>query len=501
MQFIIKHLSQSRLTSDIHSCRWSTLAFASLLLCFGLTACDTGSPLDNLPPDTKLFVEQIDLTGENRLNSVVRMRWSGEDQDGYVKGYELSFDEIDWNFVQTTDSTFRFDIPAGSDTTDINFYVRAIDDDDIADPSPAYLQVPIRNTPPIVKFDSLTNIPDTVLSVWSVLWRAEDLDGNETLDSLFIRLNDGPWYPLDRFTTFATMIPESPKQAGSQNAGLYLSSEANFQDDPLEGLIVGGDNRMYLQARDISGSLSEVDSSASFFVKAQTADLLVVDAHGDASADAAYLGYFALEGIDYDYYPITEQLPPFWDPTVGFFLNLYDKVFWYSDGEQLSGLGERIAMEVGSVQIQEYLNQGGKILFTAKFPNPFPNADNPNQSTVFGFSPMDSLSTSSGQARLAKDSLALPQGDFASRFPTLVSGTFITGADPFYSKDPSNDIYRGQISKVNGWIGPSTIASRTVFTNGKTNQVFFSIELHKLNGDPTALTQCVNLILNEEFEW
>ncbi|MEL7342447.1 MAG: hypothetical protein AAGM67_18340, partial [Bacteroidota bacterium] len=102
---------------------------------------------------------------------------------------------------------------------------------------------------------------------------------------------------------------------------------------------------------------------------------------------------------------------------------------------------------------------------------------------------------------LSKDSLAVVQGDFVGRFPDLVSGTFITGADPFYSKDPSNDIYRGQISKVNDWVGPSTIAARTLFTNGETNQVFFSLELHKLNGDAAALTQCLDLILNEEFDW
>ncbi len=114
---------------------------------------------------------------------------------------------------------------------------------------------------------------------------------------------------------------------------------------------------------------------------------------------------------------------------------------------------------------------------------------------------MDSLSTSSGQARLPKDSLAVPQGDFANRFPDLVSSTFITGADPFYSKDPINDIYKGQIAKVNNWVGPTTIAARTVFSNGETNQVFFSLELHKLNQDLAALSQCFDVVLNQEFDW
>ncbi|MFK7924397.1 MAG: hypothetical protein AB8H47_20735 [Bacteroidia bacterium] len=502
MNRIITSSHQELLVSDkANAYRWPTAFCWLAIIALFFTACDTGSPLDNLPPDTKIFVEQITLSGTDRLNSVVRLRWSGEDQDGYVKGFELSFDEMDWDFVQQTDSTFRFDIPVGSDTTDVSFFVRAIDDDDTADPSPAFLSVPIRNTPPTVKFDSLTSIPDTVYSVWSVLWRAEDLDSNETLDSLFIRLNDGAWFPLDRFSTFASFVPEAPKQTGSQNAQLYLGSNASLQDNPLQDLRIDADNQLYIQARDIAGSLSEIDSSKVFYVKRQSSDLLVVDAHGSATADDTYRSILSNLGISYDYYPITEQLPPFWDPTVGFFLGLYDRVFWYSDGEQLSGLGERIAMEVGSIQIQEYLNAGGKIFFTAKFANLFPNEDAPNQSTVFGFSPMDSLSTSSGQARLPKDSLAVPQGDFANRFPALVSSTFITGADPFYSKDPINDIYKGQIAKVNNWIGPTTIAARTVFSNGKTNQVFFSLELHKLNQDLPALSQCFDVVLNQEFDW
>ena len=75
-----------------------------------LSGCDKGTLLDNLTPETKIFVDEINLYGEQRLNSVVRLHWIGEDQDGYVTGYELSINNGDWFKTTETDSTFRFDL-------------------------------------------------------------------------------------------------------------------------------------------------------------------------------------------------------------------------------------------------------------------------------------------------------------------------------------------------------------------------------------------------------
>ncbi len=473
----------------------------SYLLLLLVTACDYGSPLENLPPETKLFVSSIELTGTDRLNSVVKLYWSGEDRDGYIKGYELSGNGTAWTFVEETDSTFRFDIPSGSDTTDIDFYVRAIDNEDLVDPSPAYLSIPIRNSPPTARFDTVNLIPDTVYSVWSILWSIDDLDGRETLDSLFLRINDGPRYALDRFASFATFVPDNPTVNGEQAASVFLGSAGDLQPKLIEGLKVGENNRLYLVARDIAGSESPLDSTKLFFVRRQTADLLLIDAHGDNAANTVYFPLFNTVYPTYDYLDLINNLPPFWEPTFGKLLNLYDKVFWYSDGNQLTNLGSRLAMEVAAIPIQQYLNQAGKMLFTAKFPNPFPNASTPNQSPIFSFSPMDSFSTASGQARMPTDSMMIPQGAFATQFSPLSSSSFLTGMDPFYAKDPANVMYRGQLTPVSTWVGPRNLAARSLFTNGRTNQVFFSVELHKLNKNAAALQQCLDEILNQEFSW
>ena len=146
----------------------------------------------NTNPNTNIFLEKIDRVGENRLNTNVTMHWSADDQDGYVIGYEISLDNITWSFTTKQDSVFRFSILNG-DTTDINLYVRAIDNDGNKDLTPAYLKIPIKNTIPTVAFDDNLIKCDSVYSVFSLLFSANDLDGNETIDSIYLKINNGNW--------------------------------------------------------------------------------------------------------------------------------------------------------------------------------------------------------------------------------------------------------------------------------------------------------------------
>ena len=136
----------------------------------------------NTNPNTNIFLEKIDRVGENRLNTNVTMHWSADDRDGYIVGYEVSLDNITWSFTTKQDSVFRFSILNG-DTTDINLYVRAIDNDGNKDLTPAYLKIPIKNTIPTAAFDDNLIKCDSVYSVFSLLFSANDLDGNETIDS------------------------------------------------------------------------------------------------------------------------------------------------------------------------------------------------------------------------------------------------------------------------------------------------------------------------------
>lgn len=477
-----------------------TCLLVMLAMLLALASCKEGNPLENQAPDTRIFLDQIQLTGQARLNSVVTMHWTGEDRDGFIKGFELSFDNTSWSFVTSQDSTFRFDINPGSDTTDVDFWVRAIDDNDLPDPSPAYLNVPIKNAPPAARIDTVKLIPDTVYSVFSSLWNVTDLDGVETLDSVFVKMNDGAWFPLARTVSFITIVPESPEQLGSQQAQVFVGSNPSPESGLLDGLIVGGENRLMLQARDIAGTLSEVDTSKSFFIKAQTSDLLVIDDHNVAEADEVMLPVLNQIYPDYDYINLAENLPPFWDPTFGKILQLYDKVFWYSDGAENGDFGNQLFLEIAANQLQLYLNDGGKLFVSTRLPRNFSTPEKNGVSAIFSFSPMDSISSAGGQARIAIDSLLTPVAQF-SDYPILTNRTFIIGATPFYAKDPTAVMYNAGITRTGGWEGPSTAGGVTIGGSGRVNQVFLSVELYRFNKDPNVLEDMMDRVLNIEFDW
>lgn len=478
-----------------------SLFFGLALLMLTSTSCDKGNPLANIPPETSIFLTEINLQGQNRLNSIVRLYWSGEDVDGYVTGFDVSLNGQDWTFTTSTDSTFSFAIPFGADSVDVPLFVRAVDNDDERDPEPATLTIPLKNRPPVALIDTVAVLPDTVFSAGTVLFSISDPDGNETLDGVEIRINDGPWYELPITNRFVSFLPENPDQAGPQDLILYDGPSAIELTARMEGAVVGAENRFYLRAKDIAGINSALDSTTSFFLRQKNSDLLLVDDHGDIDADALHREILNNVYPSYDVIDIRSNRPSIWDPTLGLILGIYDRVIWYSDGADLPSLGQQLTLEIAATSLQEYLNDGGKLFVSAKFPATFNDPTIAGQSAVFDFSPMDSLSSSVGQARIPRDSLLNPVGILSGLIDPIVCGTFITGADPFYPKDPGNALLDANLVGVGGWVGPTTIAARTTFTNGETNQIFVGVELHKLDGDRNALESFMDWVINSAFNW
>ena len=324
--------------------------------------------------------------------------------------------------------------------------------------------------------------------------------GIETLDSVYLKMNDGEWASFSPANNFISIIPERPTEEGIQNGRVFSGSNINTPSNILTGLRVEGDNQLYIRASDVTGTSSEIDSSKIFYLKSRKSELLVLDSYGSSTADDVYLPLLQKVFPGFDYRDIIANTPVFWDPTFGLYIQQYDKIFWYSDDAEPQDIGTQLYLEIASSSLQIFLNNGGKLMVSTKFSNTFTDPES-NQSTIYGFSPIDSFSTSVGQARIAVDSLAFPVASAVGEFPSLVVDRFITGADPFYPKNPEEQLYQAQISPSRGWIGPSTVAAKTSFANGETNQVFFSIELHKFNKDPLALEALFRKVLLEEFDW
>ena len=326
--------------------------FASITL---ISCLKEDELLINTNPITSIFLESIDRSGTDRLNTIVTLHWSGEDKDGYVVGYEISFDSLTWFFTENQDSTFRFSINSNSDTADIEFYVRAIDNNQNKDLSPAYLKIPIKNTLPTIAFDQNMIKGDSVFSVFSLLWTATDLDGNETLDSVYLKINNSEWFSISKNYNFASFVPVNAETDGSTEAIVYGGVSAINLNKRIKGLLVGGSNKIYIKVKDQSGAESGLDSMSTFVLRKKTSDLLVLDAFNIATtpnADVIYKQaiYEAYGAADfYDFYRLNKAyIPKYWNPTFRLFLNLYDKVFIYSDNSQSATAGGMILEDAAS---------------------------------------------------------------------------------------------------------------------------------------------------------
>lgn len=478
-----------------------------LLLSLGLSACKKGELLDNLPPDTKISISSINLVGEDRLRSEVELNWLGFDSDGYVTGYEISTNGgMTWDYTEKTDSTFQFALTVGQDTLDIPFQVRAIDDDGDVDLTPATLNIPIKNSPPTAMFDSTNTIPDTSNLITTIFLTVEDLDGEGNLDSIYIKANSGPWYALPPSTKIITLVPSNPTTSGLVDAQVLVGAAATPQASMLTGFNIDATNVLSLTARDIAGASSDTVTSKVFFVKRQTSDLLLVDAHSTTTSptpeDVIYPATLSAYPAGFDYIDLRSNgganVPILWNPTFSLYLKSYDKILWYCD-ESLEGFG---LLEDASSAVQEFLNGNGKLCVTTGFPTTPEFKRTFNESSVVReFSPIDSIWTRGGLARLSDTSTVYPSPDFAGNYSNLESSSFQGNTTPFYVKSTADSMYSAVVIPSGGYAGPSIVCARSQNNASNTNIVFMSLELHKLNGIPGSIESFLNQVINNEFNW
>ncbi len=479
-----------------------SLLFFILLL--GITsACKKGFELENEAPETQLALNSIKLDGPDRLTSLVSLQWFGFDRDGFVTGFEYSTDQISWKFTTTQDTTFRFRT-TGGDTSDITFYIRSIDNDGNKDLSPAFLKIPIRNSPPTVAFDDTYFRPDTLQLVACFQWIANDPDGEETIDSLFIKINQGPWTAINRRANMVRIVPDNLTGQGNMSATLF-SGVAAFPDfritsprtepNTLPGLNLNGTNVLYVKVKDQSGAESNTDTTKLFYLRKASSNLLLAHAHNDAQADQIYQSTFSSAGQTYDVvqvanYQAATQIR-FWQYDFDILISQYQKLFWYSSGSN------SFYLEVTAPLFENYLSKGKKLMMSTQLTGRLSNS-----SRLFFYTPMDSIRNSTQQtsADVYPGFRAFPSN--TAEFDTLLynAGGFVDAA-PFFVKPSAQAIYRAELDVFGNWNPPRTIGAKAFFGNGQTNMVFFSVDLYGYNGNPQALRQLFNRVMNNEFNW
>lgn len=335
-------------------------AVFTLLIIVAMTACDSGLDgqlNENIPPTTSLTVNEINLPEGERLVSQVNISWWGDDPDGYVVGFELyigdpsNIGENDWTFTTSNDSTFILPIEEGSQDADVDFTVRAVDNEGARDPEPPTVTFPITNSPPVVQFNNFETPPDTTYRIASFGFTASDPDGEANLNRIEIALNDttseGAWKDIGLGLNLVTLRIDDTQE--NPTASVLLGRTARSSDITFDTVLPDGENEFFVRAVDNAAATSE-SISYEWYVKRQTSNVLFLnDFQGTNSEErfnlhANLLNEVGVTEIDYidisDGAPtggrrvaFTQALPDrsLASPTTNLMLAEWDHIYWISD--------------------------------------------------------------------------------------------------------------------------------------------------------------------------
>ncbi|MCR9154311.1 MAG: hypothetical protein NXI09_09395 [Bacteroidetes bacterium] len=476
------------------------LGICALIIVAG---CRKGEISRNGVPDTFISYEAINLSGANRLNSSVRLTWYGTDGDGYITGYELSLDNQNWEYTTTQDSVFLFDIPPGTDSADISFFVRAIDNDNNTDPSPAFLRVPLINTPPDAAFLDDRGPSDTAFIAATFFWQASDPDGNSTLKSVEMRINDGDWTEIDRSQNLISFLADTSVQSGTASAQIYYGNSTAAASNTINGLRVNDSNRIYIRSTDIADAVSDIDTSNSFYFRAKSSGTKILWISGHNSATTAeYRGYIDANNLNYDFlnfgFAQGLNLPKYFDPTVRLIFDQYEQAFLNLPSTNFRNTvtgDEKPLIDYLAPIIQRFTDNGGRYFLTTQLTK---TQDLSESRSVY---PIDAISTSSvpgSQARIVSDSALIPLIDTA-RYPSLNPTNVEFGVVPMIASADAQNFYLAQITRFRGWDGSSQVVAAVRRRGGTISQVFFCMEIHRFDKNSGQVEQLIGEIFNNEF--
>ncbi len=438
-------------------------AFAAIFL--ALAGCVQEYPNQlkpNAPPRTFFWLSPDSTIAEGI--SQQHLRWWGEDQDGYVIGYLLATspdlaviptpDTLTYTYVTATDSILQF--PLRQSRQNFLVVVRSVDNTfkgglapgarvrltpepyqdqngngvrDASEPLIAGLvgsydaagarQVfPTKNSPPEVNYmtdpaDPTVTIqqPETTFTVATFSWTSADPDGESTIASYRIALNDtstASWRTLPASVTTVTLSVPRTRSDGAAtvvDADMYSGVSPNlFFLGTIPGLRLNARNELFVQARDVAGDYSPSTKfprgTRPWFVKKPKSKLLVIlDYQKPDSSEVRRFYRTAIAAVaggafaDYDeldirvggsatrlgtLVPPIQQLNPAFTQT----LRLFDAVIWYTD--------QTPSLTVAQYGLSDYWtsSSGGKVLYTTEFAS----ATDPS-GALRDFAPIDSISS------------------------------------------------------------------------------------------------------------
>ena len=493
-----------------------------------LESCDTsikGDLLPNQPPKTYTVVDSVYRSGEDRFTSTVVLNWWGNDPDGFVTGYEFTFEEnpgpaTQWIYTTRTDSTFLLTVPAGLDTFDFRFSVRAIDNEGLRDPQPATVKYPVKNSPPTVEFlyprpggnPLAGGFPQTSYPAIHYQWIGNDPDGITTLDRYELVFNDtnNTAGIFSVSATFTEVILRAENLSGAGSSCLvYPGENANPLTQRMEGMVFEDSNFVYVRAIDQSGAESAWQRSKPTYIKRPTSSLLLVNAYGnDPNPDlnAGQIGNIyqtELNGININTYDELRIFQRSGNDYVNLSANNRTQALVFGLFDQILWIGPDFDISIVFAQntLGDFLNEGGRVMLSLAS-----SLGSPVVSNFYEFSPIDSLQGApAGFEFLLGDTSSILPGQ--SGFPTLRYRGFTSSVRPIKFVAGVQPLYRANILIRGGanpfppfplYAGNNVVMGMRENTTNNSKFIITTLELHRMNNNGN-LGSLLDRILKTEF--
>lgn len=439
-----------------------------LLSCSDPITGDVGS----LPPDTHLTLYPDSVLAPG--STLRKISWWGDSPQGFVAGFYFAFDTTkpvsQWSYTTKTDSTFLLQMN-GNDTT-FRFYVAAVDDKGLIDPTPASNLLPTINSIPSMDFLGGTEIPDTVYPITTFKWAATDPDGNATIRNFYWSLND-----TNNFR----------KISGTLNT-MTLTKDS--------GLVLNSQNAIYMKVQDNAGAYSKTvrmpkDTTKYFYVQKVNAKILLIKDMPLAEINTAS-GYFrsAMDTIKYDTLDIRSGsgkfIPKIVNPMFIETLKLYDIVIWSAN--RGNNTADNANFDLAQRSLPFYTQAGKKLFFTTGFPN----SETQTQGSLINFAPVDSIANCT-IAFLSNISVV----NVDNNYPIVSTSTLVQRTRGIKISNASV-IYRlpntVACSDPNG--GPIVCIKNAPIN---PNIIFMGMPVYFLNGNPVSSIALMRKIIINEF--
>lgn len=506
-----------------------------IFIIFLISKCDNPfiqekktDPLDNMAPDTYLFLQinsdtvAVDdtsytdtdtlvtkdtlITGIDTTSSEQVLHWWGEDGDGEVVGYYYQWD-YQSEPVFTDQESDTFFVPIRQQYDNFSFRVWAVDNDSTRDPVPAKLTFPVYNSFPNISFRNKSNpeappgdpnVTNYTFPNRTFVWDAIDPDGNQTITKILWALDDTTeWNVIER-------------EDG------VLPDRITLTEDILTPNM---EHTFYVKAVDVANAESSTimypdttDENVPnhWYVKPAAGNILLVDDFAQDQNTKNTQNYYKdiLDNVTSDEDTISiweigstlgeaainrQNALPYTQTDIEANLNYFNKVVWFSH------LGQNHLTDAG-LALTRYIKNGGRLFIT--------NGNEQMPDTTWTFTAIDSTFRLNPGGRFypgVKINAFFGDQDLNEQL-TLETGQLIGNrVSALISKDQANvnDIYKVEhpdSADVNvPWTGTPTVGIHYEPDYIEGESIYFSLPLNYCDGlgNVEAL---IDYVINKEFE-